>query len=172
MVVHLYIGCMFAGKSSNLLRHIRRANYAKKSYILIKHSIDDRFSQNKVITHDGIEYDAISVPNLESIYTMISKYDYILIDEGQFFKDIVDFVKKFGKTKEIAIAALDGTYDQKPFGKILDIIPLSEKVIKLSAICRKCGGDAHFTKLMDNGSKDVIQIGGEDKYEARCRECL
>jgi hypothetical protein len=98
-------------------------------------------------------------------------YDCIGIDEGQFFPDIVPFCEKMANIgKTVIVAALDGTFQRKPFGSVLDLIPLAESVTKLSAVCMLCYNDASFTeRLGDELAVEVI--GGSDKYLAVCRQC-
>jgi thymidine kinase len=97
--------------------------------------------------------------------------DVIGIDEGQFFDDIIEFSELWAnKGKIIIIAGLDGTFQRKPFGKITELIPLCETVIKLKAICSICFKDASFSKKLDIKEKDVIDVGGKDKYISVCRE--
>lgn len=109
---------------------------------------------------------------LEEINNTLDDYDVIAIDEGQFFHDIVDNVEMFcNKGKIVIVAALDGTFERKPFGKILELIPIAEQIQKLSAVCFSCGKDASYTKRMSD-CKEIELIGGEDIYKPVCRNCF
>ena len=168
---------MFAGKTSELLREEYKVIATKyspkpKKYIIIKYSGDNRYSSNHVVTHNGVKTNAINATKLMDVFNKVSKYDIIMIDEGQFFDDIVEFSNLLAdKGKQIIVSALDGDYKQEPFGMIHKLIPYSEEVIKISAICFNCGDNAHFTKRISNET-NTIQIGGSDKYKAVCRICL
>lgn len=170
--ITLYIGCMFAEKTSSLLRDLRRSLIANKKCLSVKPSIDNRYSDNKICSHNGKTSDAKSINSLSEVDNIIKNYDNIFIDEGQFFDDIVTYADKWAdQGKKIVISALDGTSDRVAFGKICDLIPKCENVHKLKAICIKCSKNASFTLKMTE-SKKTIDIGGSDKYIAVCRKCF
>jgi len=99
------------------------------------------------------------------------KHDVIGIDEGQFFPDVVSFCEQMANMgKVVIVAALDGTFQRKPFGSILELIPMAEDVTKLTAVCVMCQGSAAFTKRLGE-EQEIELIGGEDKYIAVCRSC-
>jgi thymidine kinase len=167
--IELILGPMFSGKTTELMRRIRRLKVARKRCLIIKYHKDIRYSLEKACTHDGAEIDAVSANNLSEIET--EDYDVIGIDEGQFFKDIVPFCDKQANIGKIVIvSALDGTFQRKPFGFILELIPMAERVTKLTAVCVRCGFEAAFSKRLGNET-EVEVIGGSEKYEARCRKC-
>lgn len=98
-------------------------------------------------------------------------YDVVGIDEGQFFPDLIPFTEDLANAgKTIVVAALDGTFERTGFGAVLQLVPLAESVIKLSAVCMVCCGDASFTQRI-SGDKGLEIIGGADKYRAVCRDC-
>jgi thymidine kinase len=114
----------------------------------------------------------VAAEQLEEVYDQSISFDVLGIDEGQFFVDIVPFAENMAnRGKIVVIAALDGTFQRKPFGTILDLIPLAEKVTKLSAICMLCSKDASFSKRIGE-EKQLQVIGGADKYLALCRSCF
>jgi thymidine kinase len=123
-------------------------------------------------THDKQFHVALPCTKLNEAKIEALKYDCIGIDEGQFFPDIVDFCEEMANLgKTVIVAALDGNFERKPFGKILDLIPKSEEVMKLTAVCIQCGTKASFSSKI-SGSREVeIDIGGSDKYIATCRAC-
>lgn len=167
--ITLFLGPMFAGKSTELLRSARKAKYSRKKCILIKHSKDDRYAESQVVTHDGVTYDAISCTRLFDLKDQCMDSDWVLIDEGQFFQDIPEFADLMAKNgKRVVIAALDGTFERKPFNRILEVVPLAENVLKLTANCHTCGADAYYTKRLSD-EMDVEIVGGADQYEAACR---
>lgn len=102
----------------------------------------------------------------------MDEYEVIAIDEGQFFPDISESVELFcNKGKIVIVAALDGTFERKPFGRILELIPIAEQIQKLSAVCFSCGMDASYTKRLSD-CKEIELIGGEDIYKPVCRSCF
>nr|WGO62694.1 cytosolic thymidine kinase-like protein [Wadden Sea poxvirus] len=169
--IQLILGPMFSGKSTELIRRIRRYQIAKYTCIVIKYYKDIRYGKDDVITHDNLSINAISVSKLEEIDKKKINVNIIGIDEGQFFTDIVSFCEKMANDgKIIIVAALDGTFQRKAFGNILNLIPLSENVVKLTAICMKCFNIASFSKRLSD-EKDIEVIGEKEKYQSVCRKC-
>eukprot|EP00043_Microstomoeca_roanoka_P008601 m.82725 g.82725 ORF g.82725 m.82725 type:complete len:253 (-) comp14314_c2_seq1:39-797(-) len=169
--IHLVCGPMFSGKTTELLRRMKRFSLAKSRCMLIKYAKDNRYSLDGVVTHDMQQSAAVCCSKLSEVEEKAKEFDVLGIDEGQFFPDIVDFCESMANSgKTVIVAALDGTFQRKPFGTILDLIPLAETVIKLSAVCMICHREAAFSKRL--GSETEIEvIGGADKYVAVCREC-
>ncbi|CDW83371.1 thymidine kinase [Stylonychia lemnae] len=148
--IELILGPMFSGKSTELVRIIKRHRIAHKKCLIVKHILDDRYSApNYLSTHDRVQMEAIACQSLinEVIkHKVYEEYDVIGIDEAQFFQDIVEGCETLAKLgKVVIVASLDGTYQRKPFGSLLNLIPLAEKVRKLSAICKDCFDSASFT---------------------------
>mmetsp|Transcript_38459 Transcript_38459/g.44074 ORF Transcript_38459/g.44074 Transcript_38459/m.44074 type:complete len:146 (+) Transcript_38459:15-452(+) len=135
-MIDLVLGPMFAGKSTELLRRIKRFKVASRKCLVIKYAFDTRYSEKCVSTHDKQMIEAVSCKNLTEIEDKAIDFDVIGIDEGQFFPEIVEFCESMANLgKIIIIAALDGTFERKPFGRILELIPLAESVTKLDAVC-------------------------------------
>ncbi|ABI99059.1 thymidine kinase [Deerpox virus W-1170-84] len=170
--IQLILGPMFSGKSTELIRLLRRYQLAKYKCNIIKYSKDDRYGNDEFLyTHDKLSIPAISSKTLNEAYSHIIDVDVIGIDEGQFFPDIVNFSESMANIgKIVIIAALDGTYKRSPFNDILQLIPLSEKVIKLNAVCMNCCGEASFSKRISD-EKEIEIIGGSEKYKSVCRKC-
>lgn len=173
--IQIIIGPMWSGKSSELLRRYRLYQL-KYSCCIIKHSIDDRYSNdNTVVTHDKLKCNNNVIQcndDIMNCYDLASKYQVVCIDEGQFFKNLVIFCEALANTGiTVIVAGLDGDFNRKPFGEILQLIPLAERVTKLSAICdfSGCKKNASFTHRTVSGS-EVVVVGGSDKYKAYCRE--
>lgn len=171
--IELILGPMFAGKTTELIRRIRRAELGWKKCIIIKYSKDPEINPKKLIkTHDMEEYLAIPCNDLQSMLCECLEYDVIGIDEAQFFPNITEFTDKLafiGKT--VIVAGLDGTFQRKPFGKILNLIPHAETIVKLSAICKSSGDNASFTER-SIANNEIELLGGDDIYYAICRKCL
>ena len=141
--------------------------------MIIKYAKDVRYNDAGIATHCGMSLPAVSASSLDELTVKAEDYDVVGIDEGQFFPDTVSWAEQMANMgKFVVIAALDGTFQRKPFGDILSLIPLAEDVTKLKAVCMSCFGDAAFSKriTMNDGEK-VEVIGGADKYMAVCRGC-
>ncbi|XP_047143822.1 thymidine kinase, cytosolic isoform X2 [Hydra vulgaris] len=168
---HLIFGPMFSGKTTELLRRITRYSFARYKCLLIKYEKDIRYSNNGVSTHDQRVHEAVACTVLRDVKHLTKEFDVIGVDEGQFYPDVVQFCEEMaGMKKTVIVAALDGDFQRKPFGNVIDLVPLAESVIKLSAVCMCCYGEASFTKRLGSDTKVEI-IGGADKYMAACRGC-
>lgn len=169
--IELIIGPMFSGKTTELVRRIRRHSLAKRKCIVIKFKQDTRYSVDKLSTHDLSMMDAISVTKLEEALSAVAGADVIGIDEGQFYPDLIPFAEgQANAGKIVIISALDGTFERQRFNDVVDLIPMCESVVKLNAVCTICGGVASFTKrIVKDTSKELI--GGADLYQAVCRKC-
>ena len=168
MEISLIIGPMFSGKSSELLRFMKNAMAIDLNVLIINHDFDTRTGQS-IQTHDGTKANALKTYSLKNID--ISKYDVIGIDEAQFFNDLKDFIEKNENLfKKLYIAGLDGDYQRKPFGQILEIIPYCQNVKKLYAMCSICknGTIGSFTKRTINNNS-VICVGAQETHISVCR---
>jgi thymidine kinase len=176
MSLEIILGPMFSGKSSYLLSSIRKYREIGWSIYIITSSFDKRYtSETKIVNHNQESCNADSA--VEKLSDVSNKRDYldakvVIIEEAQFYPDLVEFVLEAVEVyeKHIIVAGLDGDASRKPFGKLLDLIPYADSIVKLKALCKKCGDgtEALFTskKIHDNATVD---IGGSDKYEALCR---
>eukprot|EP00762_Andalucia_godoyi_P000692 ANDGO_05408.mRNA.1 Thymidine kinase len=169
--IQLIIGPMFAGKSTELMRRIRRYNVAKKRCVLIKFKADTRYSAECMATHDRQTIAAKGALTLAEVETDVEHVDVIGIDEGQFFPDLVPFCEKHANAgRTIIISALDATFQRKAFPNVAELIPMAESVEKLTAVCMKCSRAASFSKRI-SAECEVNIIGGADKYVSVCRAC-
>ena len=170
----LICGPMFAGKTTELMRRVKRELFAQRKCCIVKYARDNRYSDNNVATHDKQQISATFG------FTTLSQFgdeewksfDVIAIDEGQFFPDIASFAQMAADSGiKVIISALDGDFQRKPFGKIADLIPLCDNVVKVSAVCMNCQcREAPFTKRIVNAQQQEL-IGGADMYAAVCRKC-
>jgi len=173
--LNLVIGPMYSGKSTELLRIY---NKFKRNYkiLVINHSSDNRYGNNSVNTHNKDSIESISTEKLCDIDMNLSVLgnDIVLIDEGQFFRDLYDFCKDIVEkhNKIVYVFGLSGDSNRKKFGQILDLIPICDNIKHLKSICNKCENvrDASFTLRTSNNTEQV-SIGGNDSYMAVCREC-
>lgn len=174
MSLHLFLGPMFSRKSSSLIDLAEWYEIKKNNCLIIKHSKDTRYTkESKIITHNNRSIDAVSTSNLEEIdnKNIIDKYHCILIDEGQFFHDLIISSKWADCGKTIYISALNADYKRDIFPSIAEIIPKVDHIEYKKAICKSCfNGNASFTQRLTN-EKDVELVGGSDKYRPLCRSC-
>ena len=171
--IKLYLGCMFSGKTSELIREYTRYTKIGKKVICINYTSDTRYGDdNYVYSHDLNKIECLRTQKLMSINLQdILKYDVILINEGQFFDDIIEFCKLYCDmyAKHIIICALDGDFMRKPFGKITELISLADEITKLTAFCTECKDStpAIFTLRL---SQDTEQISINNNYIPVCRK--
>ncbi len=171
---------MFAGKSEELIRRARRALYAKKHVQVFKPSIDRRYDEHMVVTHMGVRHEAISVMNVAGLTEAIEpQTEVICIEEAQFFDpSIVPLVVGLAdRGVEVILAGLDQDFRRQPFGPMPELLAVADEVVKLRAICMKCGEPASHTYRMIDGKPahwddPIVLIGATESYEARCRKCF
>ncbi|XP_028395628.1 thymidine kinase, cytosolic-like [Dendronephthya gigantea] len=170
--IQVIFGPMFSGKTTELVRRVKRYQIANHSCLLIKYDKDVRYDEDRVSTHDQQKMAAVPCHKLSNIKKKAMNYNIIGIDEGQFFPDIVEFCEELAnKGKTIIVAALDGTFQRQAFGNVLSLIPIAENVVKLNAVCMNCFKDAAFTMRLGSETKVEI-IGGAERYWSVCRECF
>lgn len=172
-------GSMFAGKSEELIRRARRALYAKRKVQVFKPSIDDRFDETSVVTHMGVTHQAVPVNSVRELASKVEKdTQIVLIEEAQFFDgSLVELaVGLADEGKDVVLAGLDQDFRRQPFGPMPQLLAVADEVVKLRAICMKCGAPASHTYRVINGKPahnddPIILIGATESYEARCRGC-
>lgn len=171
--VEVILGCMFSGKSTELLRRTNRYKAIGKNVLLINHTYDVR-TDEAIETHSKIKQTAIKTDKLDTILNSRSFQlsDVVGIDEAQFFPDLLDFVKKAERQdKIIIVAGLDGDYKREPIGQILQIIPLCDEVVKLTAMdmIDRDGSPGIFSKRIVEASGQVL-VGANESYAAVSRK--
>jgi thymidine kinase len=171
--LNIIIGCMFSGKTSELVRECRRRLHSKQKVLVINYISDNRYTEEDyIVSHNLEKIKCIKVKELKDIpCTEIDKVDFIFIDEGQFFIDLKEYVNKWCDEykKNITIVGLDGDFKREPFGQILDLIPKCDNIIKLKALCALCNDDTEglFTYRLSD-ENEQISIGVEN-YIPLCR---
>lgn len=173
-------GSMYAGKSEELIRLARRSLYARKKVQVFKPSIDDRYHQTMVVSHMGIQHEADTAKNVAELKAKIKKDNQVLlIEEVQFFDaKVVDLVVEMAdRGMDVICAGLDQDFRRQPFGPMPQLMAVADEVIKLRAICMKCGNQASHTYRMVDGKPahwddPIVLIGATESYEARCRNCF
>ena len=174
--LELYIGPMFSGKSTELIKNVRLFKIINKKVLILKPNIDTRYDINRIVSHNGEKEDCFVTDDLINISDeTIKNYDIIIIDEGQFFKSLKKscllWIEKYNK--HVIIGGLDGDYQRKPIGEILDLIPYADKYHKLCALCKYCndGTKAIFSKRIKNTENhNQVLIGGSELYISVCRK--
>lgn len=180
--IEIIVGPMFAGKTEELIRRIRRAEIAEQNILVFKHAIDKRYSnKGEVVSHNGEKYKCILVNNSEKITDYVGNnrnIDIIAIDEAQFFDKSLPLVVNNLADKGIRVicSGLDMDFKKEPFLNMAILLALADEVIKLKAVCFNCKKDANYTQRLVNGkpakySDPIIVVGGKESYEARCRDC-
>ncbi|QBP42105.1 MULTISPECIES: thymidine kinase [Paenisporosarcina] len=175
--VEVICGSMFSGKSEELIRRVRRAQFAKQKIAVFKPQIDNRYSEEEVVSHNGAKVIARPVESSKDIWAYISdEYDVIAIDEAQFFDEgIVDVVQRLADHGfRVIVAGLDQDFRGEPFGPMPTLMTIAEQVMKLQAVCQVCGSPASRTQRLINGQPagyedPIILIGATEAYEPRCR---
>jgi thymidine kinase len=180
-------GCMFSGKTEELIRRLERVRIARKNIVLFKPTIDTRYSQRAIVTHYGRQFSAHLLPSGdEELHVLdeiagagqIDAATVVAFDEGNFFSDklpkLCEALVEHGK--RVIVAGLDLTFAGEPFGPMPTLMALADEVAKLHAVCVKCGGEATRTQRLIDGkpappSDEVIKVGGKEFYEARCLAC-
>lgn len=175
--LHIIIGPMFSGKSTKLINEINILKIYKKNILIINSKKDTRIHTNSIKTHNNVTFNAQKLDNLNIsiIPDLVKKYDVIAIDEAQFFDDLIPFIHELLKYNiYIILSGLNGDRYQKKFGYILDLIPLANKVDKLSGICNICnnGTPGDFTSIKNNTHKNTNQIliGDDNIFICVCRK--
>lgn len=175
--VEVICGSMFSGKSEELIRRIRRVQFAKQKIVVFKPMIDNRYSDEEVVSHNGTSTIAVPIQQSDEIWQYISdEVDVIAVDETQFFDEgIVDVVASLANHGyRVIVAGLDQDFRGKPFGPMPSILCMAEQVTKLHAVCAVCGSEASRTQRLINGqpagSDDpIILVAASEAYEPRCR---
>jgi thymidine kinase len=168
--IEVIAGCMYSGKTEELIRRLIRARIAKQSVIVFKPAIDTRYAVEEVVTHAGMSFPCFPLQSAQEILSGAQEAHVVGIDEAQFFDaalpDIVEQLAASGK--RVVIAGLDLDSDGQPFGPMPHLMALAEEVVKPTAVCTTCGGNATRTQRMVRNWERVL-LGSTGAYDARCR---
>lgn len=178
--IEVITGSMFAGKTEELIRRIKRIEYAHKDIIVFKPTIDDRYSNDEVVSHQNSRTKSVNAKSSGEIreYLKDKKPYAIAIDEVQFFDEgIIDVCEESAdRGIRVIVAGLDKDFRGEPFGVMPYLLSRAEYVTKLMAICQKCGEPATRTQRLIDGKPasyddQIILVGAKESYEPRCRHC-
>jgi thymidine kinase len=170
--IEVIAGCMFSGKTEELIRRLRRAQIAKQNVRIFKPKIDNRYSTTAIVSHSDQFLPSILINDINEVLGHSSSAHVIGIDEAQFFSnDIIEVCNKLANDrKRVIVAGLDQDYKGVPFEPIPHLLAIAEYITKTLAICVVCGNPADKTQRKTKSSERVI-VGASDIYEARCRKC-
>lgn len=177
--IEVICGCMFAGKTEELIRRINVLSYARKNILVFKPKIDDRYSTTEIASHAGSKVPCIVISEAKEILNNVNyDTDVVAIDEVQFFdEDVVDICEYLADSGlRVMVAGLDKDFRGEPFGVLPDLLTRAEFVTKLTAVCAKCGAPATRTQRIINGkpasfNDPIVLVGAKEAYEPRCRHC-
>ena len=169
--IEVICGSMFSGKTEELIRRLKRAEFAKQKILIFKPSTDVRYSESKVVSHDSNEIISKSVSSSKEIIQLSKDIDVVALDEAQFFDDgIVDVCNELANGgKRVIVAGLDMDYEGNPFGPMPNLMAIAEFVTKVHAICTKTGNLANYSHRISK-SKDLVLLGEREEYEPLSRE--
>lgn len=177
--IEVVCGPMFAGKSEELIRRVRRLDYAKKHYIVFKPRIDNRYSKDEVVSHAKNHIKSVVIDKASDILKYIKDDTYaIVIDEVQFLDhEVVDICEMLAnRGVRVIVGGLDTDFRGEAFPITSELMAKAEDVTKLTAICVKCGAPATKTQRIINGvpasyDDPIVLVGASEQYEPRCRHC-
>lgn len=170
--IEVIAGSMYSGKTEELIKRVRRAQFAKQKTQVFKPALDNRYHETNVSSHDKNQINAIPLKSIHDVWSYLEPDTQVVgFDEGQFLSnDLIAIAKELAsKGKRVIIAGLDMDWKGQPFEPIPTLMAIAEDVSKPRAICTVCGSLASYTQKL-RGSSSQIEIGSQDNYEARCRQ--
>lgn len=171
--VEVIAGSMFSGKTEELIRRLTRAEIARQNVVVFKPSIDNRYSDHHIVSHDISQMPCITIHTADEILSNVGAATVIGIDEAQFFDEaIVRIVNQLAdKGKRVILAGCEMYSSGEPFGQMGALMCIAEEVTKLRAVCMVCGEEAYISYRKERPQNGNILIGNSEIYEARCRKC-
>lgn len=170
--IEVVCGSMFSGKTEELIRRMKRAKFAKQKVEIFKPSLDTRYSDEDVVSHDKNTIRSTPIDSSGAILLLASDIDVVGIDEAQFFDDgLVEVCNQLANNGvRVIVAGLDMDYKGIPFGPIPALCAIADEVTKVHAICVNCGALAYVSHRLIHNDKRVL-LGEKDEYEPLCRDC-
>jgi thymidine kinase len=170
--IEVITGSMFSGKTEELIRRLRRARFAGMSVEIFKPSLDKRYSEKRVVSHDDKSIISTPVDHASSILLLAGDVEVVGIDEAQFFDNsIVGVCNQLADNGvRVLVAGLDMDFMGNPFGPIPELLAVAEYITKVHAICMRCGHLAQYS-FRKSEEAQIVVLGEKDKYEPLCREC-
>jgi thymidine kinase len=170
--IEVIAGCMFSGKTEELIRRLKRAQIAKFNVKIFKPEIDTRYSADEIVSHSSLSLPSLLVKDAKEILEYSQDAQVIGIDEAQFFSnELIQVCETLANSgKRVIVAGLDQDFKGVPFEPMPQLLAVAEYITKTLAICVVCGNPADRTQRIVNSDERVL-IGAADRYEARCRKC-
>jgi thymidine kinase len=170
--IEVITGCMFSGKTEELIRRLKRAQIAKQSVKIFKPRIDERYSKNSIVSHNEQSLPSILIDDIIEVLEHSNDAQVIGIDEAQFFNESIVYICNLlaSRGKRVIVAGLDQDYTGKPFEPMPQLLAIAEYITKQLAICVVCGNPADKTQRKTT-NPELVVVGAADIYEARCRKC-
>ena len=171
--IEVVCGSMFSGKTEELIRRLKRVEFAHQKLLLVKPEIDNRYHKKKVVSHQGNSFEAVCVKNANTILDIWKKERVVAIDEAQFFDDaLVEVCNHLASQGvHVIIAGLDMDFKGQPFGPMPGLLSIAEYVTKVHAICLSCGNLAQFSHRTVEDEEQVL-VGTVNEYKPLCRSCF
>jgi thymidine kinase len=171
--IEVVCGSMFSGKTEELIRRLRRAEFANQKILLVKPKIDDRYHRENVVSHRGSSFEAYCVDDSKEILDLWDHQKVVAIDEAQFFDEgIVEVCSELARRNvRVIIAGLDMDFTGMPFGPMPNLLAIAEYVTKVHAICLSCGNLAQFSHRTVE-QKEQVLVGAVEEYKPLCRTCF
>lgn len=171
--IEVICGSMFSGKTEELIRRLRRAEFAKQRVEIVKPSVDTRYADSAVVSHDSTSIRSTPVPSSSNLLLLAGDIEVVGIDEAQFFDDGLPQVcaELASQGVRVIAAGLDMDFLGRPFGPMPQLMSMAEYVTKVHAICMRCGALANFSHRT-TASADLVVLGEKDHYEPLCRACF
>ena len=173
--LEVLMGPMFAGKSSAIQSIVRRHQALGRRVFVVTHTIDTRYTTEPTITnHDGQVLPAIATSSLMKLlgHVAYGSSDLVVIDEAQFFEDLIPFALQVVEIdkKDCVVVGLDGDSERRPFGHLLELLPLCDRVQKLTGFCKRCGdGTPGLFSFAHTSNSSIVHVGGAEAYSTLCR---
>jgi thymidine kinase len=170
--IEVITGCMFSGKTEELIRRLRRAQIAKQKVMIFKPQIDTRYAEGSIVSHNDQSLPSTQIKDINDALKYSKDAQVVGIDEAQFFSsDIIEVCDELANNgKRVIVVGLDQDYKGAPFEPMPHLLSIAEYVTKSLAICVNCGNPADRTQRKTAMAERVI-VGAADLYEARCRKC-
>jgi thymidine kinase len=171
--IEVICGSMFSGKTEELIRRLRRSQIARQHVEIFKPALDQRYSEDEVVSHNEQTLVSSPVDAAGQIVLMAGEAGVVGIDEAQFFgSDLVETCQELANAgKRVVVAGLDQDYRGRPFEPMPELMAVAEYVTKLHAVCVKCGAPANHSQRL-TGEEDRVVVGEQETYEPRCRRCF
>lgn len=171
--IEVICGSMFSGKTEELIRRLKRSQFARQKIEIFKPNLDTRYHEIKVVSHQGSQIHSTPVPSSSNILLLVNDADVVGVDEAQFFDDELPYVCRqlADSGVRVIVAGLDMDFTGKPFGPMPQLMAMAEYVTKVHAICMSCGNLAYVSHRKTTDEKLVL-LGETESYEPLCRDCF